>query len=321
MAPGSILKKVTLQRLPWLRPKELRAGLNATLSNYGRICDVGVVKDSETGTFLGSGYAILDVSPQLINKDEPPFLELSHVITWVDPDVSRSGDVFILAYWNDMPTYCKYCHESGHSASGCPKSPSGKRVCFLCLKRGHVRAECPERTSAAKRRRNGKPTLDRNTSPSSASVDIVSNLEDTMNSIQVHMAEDQNLPIVNPTHQHSKYATIESSCSPNPNDGICSISSQSKASSPVLTTASPRPNNAKMQAGRSSHNLEEPGQESPCDTVMCENTTESESERLNESDMEMNHEDPQLLVTKPQGTDVSLRRSTRVRTAPDKLNL
>ncbi|EIE92213.1 hypothetical protein RO3G_17020 [Rhizopus delemar RA 99-880] len=55
MAPGSILKKVTLQRLPWLRPKELRAGLNATLSNYGRICDVGVVKDSETGTFLGSG--------------------------------------------------------------------------------------------------------------------------------------------------------------------------------------------------------------------------------------------------------------------------
>ncbi|KAG1139045.1 hypothetical protein G6F36_016000 [Rhizopus arrhizus] len=96
MAPGSILKKVTLQRLPWLRPKELRAGLNATLSNYGRICDVGVVKDSETGTFLGSGYAILDVSPQLINKDEPPFLELSHVITWVDPDVSRSGDVFWL---------------------------------------------------------------------------------------------------------------------------------------------------------------------------------------------------------------------------------
>ncbi|KAG1039989.1 hypothetical protein G6F43_012386 [Rhizopus delemar] len=76
-----------------------------------------------------------------------------------------------------------------------------------------------------------------------------------------------------------------------------------------------------MQVGRSSHNLEELGQESPCDTVMYENITESESDRLNESDMEMDHEDPQLIVTKPQGTDVSLRRSTRVRTAPDKLNL
>ncbi|ORE01490.1 hypothetical protein BCV72DRAFT_217194, partial [Rhizopus microsporus var. microsporus] len=147
MATGSILKKVSLQRLPWLRPKELLAGLTATLSNYG------VVKDNATGTFLSSGYAVLDVSKQSLAQDEAPFLDLSHVTTWVDPDASCSGKMFILAYWNGMPTYCKYCHESGHIASSCPKSPSGKRVCFLCLKRGHVRADCPERTSTAKRRR------------------------------------------------------------------------------------------------------------------------------------------------------------------------
>lgn len=155
MAPGSILKKVSLQRLPWLWPKELLAGLTATLSNYGMVRDIGIVKDNATSTFLSSGYAVLDVSKQSLTQDEALFLELSHVITWVDPGASRSGKLFILAYWNDMPTYCKYCHESGHIASSCPKTPSGKRVCFLCLKRGHVRADCPKRTFAAKRRRNG----------------------------------------------------------------------------------------------------------------------------------------------------------------------
>ncbi|RCH84060.1 hypothetical protein CU097_008089 [Rhizopus azygosporus] len=48
-----------------------------------------------------------------------------------------------------MSSYCKYCHESGHAAPGCPKFSSGKRACFLCLKRGHVRADCPERTPTA----------------------------------------------------------------------------------------------------------------------------------------------------------------------------
>lgn len=77
MAPGSILKKVSLQRLPWLRPKELLAGLTATLSNYGMVRDIGVVKDNATSTFLSSGYAALDVSKQSLAQDEAPFLELS----------------------------------------------------------------------------------------------------------------------------------------------------------------------------------------------------------------------------------------------------
>ncbi|KAG1268128.1 hypothetical protein G6F68_001352 [Rhizopus microsporus] len=131
----------------------LLAGLTATLSNYGIVRDIGVVNDNATSTFLSSGYAILDVSKQSLIQDESPFLELSHVITWVDPDASRSDKLFILANWNDMSTYC---HESGHIASSCPKSLSGKRICFFCLKRGHVRTDCPERTSATKRRRNGR---------------------------------------------------------------------------------------------------------------------------------------------------------------------
>ncbi|EIE86175.1 hypothetical protein G6F46_009352 [Rhizopus delemar] len=76
--PGSIIKRVTLQRLPWLRPKRLLEGLRSTLGNYGSVRDVGIVTDSDTGAFLGSGYAVLDCSPSPNQTD--PFLELTHAI-------------------------------------------------------------------------------------------------------------------------------------------------------------------------------------------------------------------------------------------------
>ncbi|CEG81122.1 hypothetical protein RMATCC62417_15358 [Rhizopus microsporus] len=98
MAPGAILKKVNIQRLPWLRPKEFLAGLTVTISNYGFVRDIGVVRDNVTGTFLSSGYAVLDVLKQSLAQDKAPFLELSHVITWADSDTSCSGKLFILAY-------------------------------------------------------------------------------------------------------------------------------------------------------------------------------------------------------------------------------
>lgn len=69
-----------------------------------------------------------------------------------------------------------------------------------------------------------------------------------------------------------------------------------------------------MQVGQSSHYLEELGRESPSDADMCENTFEWVWR-------EMDLADPQWLVTKSQCTDVSLRRSTRVWNAPDKLNI
>ncbi|KAG1147929.1 hypothetical protein G6F37_003586 [Rhizopus arrhizus] len=61
--PSSIIRRATLQPLPWLLPHNLQEGLRRTLSNYGSIRDVGIVTDSETGAFLGSDYAVLDCSP------------------------------------------------------------------------------------------------------------------------------------------------------------------------------------------------------------------------------------------------------------------
>lgn len=54
------------------------------MSNYGIVCDVGIVTDTETGAFLDSRYAILDCSSDPDQND--PFLEFTHVIQWVDPD-------------------------------------------------------------------------------------------------------------------------------------------------------------------------------------------------------------------------------------------
>jgi hypothetical protein len=113
--PGSVIKRVTLQCLPWLRPQRLLGGLWGTLGNYGSVCYVGIVADSDTGAFFGSGYAILDCSPSPNQTD--PFLELTHAIEWVDPAGSGGlSSVFIHVYWKDMSTYCKYYHEFGHSA-------------------------------------------------------------------------------------------------------------------------------------------------------------------------------------------------------------
>jgi hypothetical protein len=76
--PRSIIKRVTLQRLPWLRPQRLLEGLRSTLGNYGVVRDVGIVTDTETDAFLGSGYAVLDCSPDPTQTNLS--LELTHAI-------------------------------------------------------------------------------------------------------------------------------------------------------------------------------------------------------------------------------------------------
>lgn len=72
-------------------------GLRSTLGSYGVVRDVGIVTDTETGAFLGSGYAVLDYSPDPTQTD--PFLELTHATEWVDTsDSAELSSVFIHAY-------------------------------------------------------------------------------------------------------------------------------------------------------------------------------------------------------------------------------
>ena len=92
--PGSTIRRLTLQRLPWLRPQQLLQGLKHTLSNYGYVWDVGIVTDFDTGTLLGSGYAVLDCTT---DPSQPtPFwicltfcLGLIHINPWQTNTPSR----------------------------------------------------------------------------------------------------------------------------------------------------------------------------------------------------------------------------------------
>ncbi|EIE86812.1 hypothetical protein RO3G_11523 [Rhizopus delemar RA 99-880] len=175
--PGSTIRRLTLQRLPWLRPQQLLEGLKHTLSSYGYVRDVGIVTDSDTGAFLGSGYAVLDCTSDSSQPD--PFLDLAHIMPWVDPHNPETDDcsVYIHAYWKEMPTYCKYCHELGHSASECQQAPSNKRVCYYCYKPGHIRVQCPDKISPAKRLRGSHKSKTTMPSPKNTMVDAVKTVE------------------------------------------------------------------------------------------------------------------------------------------------
>ncbi|KAG1166921.1 hypothetical protein G6F36_012762 [Rhizopus arrhizus] len=120
LTSDSIIKKINLQRLPWLRPKKLLAGLTATLSNYGVIRDAGIIRDADTSTFLGSGYATLEITPTLVSE--------------------------------------------GHNVAARPASPSSRLVCYRCLERGHLRADCLLKKAGLKRSHQGKPVA-KNVSP------------------------------------------------------------------------------------------------------------------------------------------------------------
>ncbi|KAG1615193.1 hypothetical protein G6F45_012498 [Rhizopus arrhizus] len=74
--------------------------------------DVGIVTDSGTGAFLGSGYAVLDCTSDPSQPD--PFLDLAHIMPWVDPHNPETDDcsVYIHAYWKEMPTYSKRLRDS-----------------------------------------------------------------------------------------------------------------------------------------------------------------------------------------------------------------
>ncbi|KAI8384213.1 hypothetical protein BD560DRAFT_322231, partial [Blakeslea trispora] len=53
---------VRLSKLPLLSESKLLSGLKESLSPFGRILDVGLLLEPEHKTFMGNGFAILDVS-------------------------------------------------------------------------------------------------------------------------------------------------------------------------------------------------------------------------------------------------------------------
>ncbi|KAG0790251.1 hypothetical protein G6F57_001094 [Rhizopus arrhizus] len=109
--PAVPLVQLRLSNLPFLKEEILKEQLKRSLKPYGSVLDLGILRKSHTGTYVGTGYAILS-----------------------------SEDKGFYAVWSDVPTYCRYCHAEGHTVPDCPKKRSSY-VCWNCRASVHIAAE------------------------------------------------------------------------------------------------------------------------------------------------------------------------------------
>ncbi|KAG1576770.1 hypothetical protein G6F48_013070 [Rhizopus delemar] len=145
--PAVPLVRLRLSNLPFLKEDILKEQLKMSLEPYGSVLDLGILRESHTGTYMGTGYAILSVP-----KNDNRFSPLSHHLPWY-----QSEDEGFYAVWSDMPTYCHYCHAEGHAVSDCPKKRSS-RVCWNCRASGHIAAECAKSKNKPFKKARKTPT-------------------------------------------------------------------------------------------------------------------------------------------------------------------
>jgi hypothetical protein len=137
---------------------ELQKGLQETLSHFGTILDFGLHQETTYGFFMGTGYAVIQ---QDDNKEYP---KLCHTISWGD-----SGE-FCHATFPEMPTWCRYCHDEGHTKYECKKAQASI-LCYACDKYGHKQIDCPEvkygsqKLSPYKKARKTSKSPERSTTP------------------------------------------------------------------------------------------------------------------------------------------------------------
>ncbi|KAG0934421.1 hypothetical protein G6F29_010006 [Rhizopus arrhizus] len=123
--------RLRLLNLPFLGESALLEGLQKSLKVYGELLEVGILLEPITHTYMCTGYAVLNVSSQNIK-----FKQLTHLIPW---DEKREQSFY--AVWNQMPHYCRYCHEEGHVVVDCPKRRA-RTSCWNCGIDGHMAASC-----------------------------------------------------------------------------------------------------------------------------------------------------------------------------------
>ncbi|KAG0975222.1 hypothetical protein G6F29_011689 [Rhizopus arrhizus] len=139
--------RLRLSNLPFLNESALLAGLQKSLQRYGDILDVGILLEPTTGTYMCTGYATLNIASETKN-----FKDLTHLIPWDEME-----DFGFYAVWNQMPHYCRYCHEEGHVVVNCPKRRA-RYTCWNCGVDGHMAASCT-RDKPSKRARKQTETV------------------------------------------------------------------------------------------------------------------------------------------------------------------
>ncbi|EIE84390.1 hypothetical protein RO3G_09100 [Rhizopus delemar RA 99-880] len=134
--------RLCLSNLPFLGEKALLESLQKSLRKYGDILYVVILLEPTTSTYMCTSFAVLNVS----SKDTQ-FENLTHLIPW---DEQRECGFY--AVWNQMPVYCRYCHEEGHVVANCPKRRI-KHTCWTCGAVNHLAAECSRDKPSKKARK------------------------------------------------------------------------------------------------------------------------------------------------------------------------
>ncbi|KAK4515183.1 Glycerophosphocholine phosphodiesterase [Mucor velutinosus] len=126
------LIQITLTDIPFLPQEQLLQELSTAIGAFGKILDIGLNYEQSMGWFMGSGYAIIQ---QQSNVKYPT---LHHSITW---QTATQEEEFCHATFPDMATWCRYCHEEGHTKFECPKAMA-RIICYNCDKAGHRQDTC-----------------------------------------------------------------------------------------------------------------------------------------------------------------------------------
>ncbi|KAG1546734.1 hypothetical protein G6F49_010410 [Rhizopus delemar] len=134
LSAESSVYRVSLDKLPILRPSELSPLLQEVFSQYGKVLHVGLYLDPKTKLFFEKGYIMLDVA----DNDANVYRSLTH-------EISLGHHRVILATWRGMEKHCFYCHKPGHTKSGCQRLQRQKiKSCYACKSLEHLVKDCPK---------------------------------------------------------------------------------------------------------------------------------------------------------------------------------
>ncbi|CAO0796326.1 unnamed protein product [Mucor circinelloides] len=125
------LIQVNLTDIPFFHKDQLLHDLKEVMGHFGTLLDIGLNYEQPMGWFMGSDYAIIQ---QLLGEVYP---KLSHTITWTN----GSDNEFCHAPFPDMPIWCRYCHDEGHTKFECKKALA-HIICYNCDLSGHRQADC-----------------------------------------------------------------------------------------------------------------------------------------------------------------------------------
>ncbi|KAG0930068.1 hypothetical protein G6F57_012042 [Rhizopus arrhizus] len=68
------LVRLRLSNLPFLKEDILKEQLKMSLKPYDSVLDLGILRESHTGTYMGTGYAILSGFSQLYTNGSPQYI-------------------------------------------------------------------------------------------------------------------------------------------------------------------------------------------------------------------------------------------------------